>query len=258
MALLHVVEDDSAIRESLCLALEAEGFEVRASAEGSGVLAAVEARKPDLMLLDLRLPGIDGLSLCRKLRAAHYYFPIIILSARDEDIDRITGLETGADDYLVKPYNFRELVSRVRACLRRAGEYSGPQTSARAEYKFGAIRVDARALRVFRRSASGGTGASARNAIAPGTAEDSSAATAESEIFLTPIELRILLEFLENPGVILRREAIIAQVWGPGVFLEDERTVDVHIRHLREKIEEDPANPAHITTVRGFGYRFEA
>jgi len=239
MATIYVVEDDSDIRKGLIQGLEQEGFEVRWNDNGAKVFNEVRDNQPDLMILDIRLPGLDGLSVCRQLRGHGMVFPILMLTARDEEIDRITGLETGADDYLVKPFSFRELVSRIRAHLRRAyGEYRSPvQETAGStldqSLTFGHFTFDLLSLRLY------------KNEDPP------------QEIFLTPVEVRALSYFLRNADISLTRQQIIDGVWGPTVYLEDERTVDVHIRHLREKIESDPSQPEFLVTVRGHGYRFD-
>lgn len=234
MQKIHLVEDDPDILKGLKKGLELEGFQVQTTSDGDRVLNDVLQSQPDLMVLDIRLPGMDGLSVCRNLRRRRFLFPIIMLTARDEEVDRITGLETGADDYLVKPFSFRELVSRIRAHLRRSdGEYSSAepgQERQKITQKIGDFNFDPESLRLVQVS----TG---------------------QEVPLTPIELRLLTTFLRNRGISLSRGQLISAAWGEAVFLEDERTVDVHIRHLREKIEPDPSSPTLIQTVRGHGYR---
>ena len=236
MYIIHIVEDDGDIRKGLLTGLEQEGFNVQWDDNGSRVLNSVKTREPHLMILDIRLPGMDGLSVCRQLRQQKYTFPILMLTARDEEIDRITGLDSGADDYLVKPFSFRELVSRIQAQLRRSyGEYRKEQTNTREDQQeFGNYIFNSKAMRLYRKNAQG----------------------LKEELFLTPIELRLLTFFLNNPNQVLNREQIIRGVWGETIFLEDQRTVDVHIRHLREKIEQSPSQPHYIETVRGLGYRF--
>jgi len=232
MYTLLYVEDEPAIAKGVVRGLEAEGFGVfwaRSAEDGRDVL---RDEKIQLILLDIRLPGMDGFTFCRSIRAEGITVPIIMLTARDEEIDRVLGLELGADDYLVKPFSLRELVSRVRAQIRRAyGELSTARHAGDSSAVVGSIRVDRQSLRVFKN---------------------------DSEIFLTPIELKILLCLAENPGVTLTRSVLIEQVWGRNYILEDHRTVDVHIRHLREKIENDASSPEIVQTVRGYGYRIVA
>jgi len=225
-----VVEDDAAISKGLTRGLCCEGFGAIPVRTGEQALERLAAERFDIVLLDIRLPGVDGLEVLRRLRKRGDTVPVIMVTARDEEIDKVLGLESGADDYIVKPFGFRELVSRIHALLRRSlGEFSRGSTGADVKF-FGDIRVDTGSLRVFRDN---------------------------SHILLTPTELKLLLFFLDNPGVHASRQKIIEHVWGYGYVLEDERTVDVHIRHLREKIEPDPSHPRYIRTVRGFGYRFD-
>lgn len=174
------------------------------------------------------MPDINGFDLCRDIRQRGSKLPIIMLTARDEDADKVLGLEIGADDYVVKPFSFRELLSRIRASLRRAyGELAGP--TAEERITFGAIVVDLTRLRVRR---------------------------SDAEVFLTPTEFKILKFLLDRPDRPVSREEIIDEVWGYESYYGYERTVDVHIRHLREKIEDDAAKPRWISTVRGYGYKF--
>ena len=222
-----LVEDDPAIARSLISGLEFEQYKCIHCSDAQTALETMGREAFDIALLDIRLPGIDGLELCRRLREAGQILPIIMLTARDEEVDKILGLEMGADDYMVKPYSFRELLSRIRAQLRRFQEYADP--TEKSTVIFGNIRVDSDGMRVYR---------------------------SNKNIDITPIEYRMLKTLIEYESQSLSREQIIRQVWGEDFYLEDPRTVDVHIRHLREKLEEDPADPRHIQTVRGFGYRF--
>lgn len=225
---IAIIEDDRAISKGLVRGLSDEGFQPTPSYSGEEGLRQLQEKPADLILLDIRLPGISGMEVLKALRSRGDTTPVIILTARDEEIDKVLGLETGADDYMVKPFGFRELVSRIHAQLRRS---SGDFAASGADTRFfGNTRVDTRSLRVYR----GG-----------------------DEVILTPIELKLLLHFLNNPGISMSRNTLIEAVWGYGYALEDERTVDVHIRHLREKLEENPSAPRFIITVRGFGYRFD-
>ena len=229
---LLYVEDEPAIARGVMRGLEAEGYRVVWTETVEKGLAVLDDDGISLILLDVRLPRMDGFAFCRTVRSNGNTVPIIMLTARDEEVDRVVGLEIGADDYLVKPFSLRELVSRVRAQIRRAyGAFAVGGTESADELLAGRIRIDRKSLRVFRD---------------------------DREIHLTPIQLKFLFCLADNPGVTLTRAVLIDSVWGTGYFLEEERTVDVHIRHLREKIEEDPAHPELIQTVRGYGYRFVA
>ncbi len=225
MPSILVVEDESTVREALASALTTEGFAVLTAPDGIAGLELARAQKPDLILLDLLLPGMDGLSVCRILRR-ETEVPIIILTARGTEMDRIVGLETGADDYVVKPFSMGELLARIRAALRRAQrQASGPKTMLTS----GDLRVDLVARRVF---------------------------VGSREVRLTLKEFDLLAELMRNTGAVLSRDLLLSQVWGYEYY-GDSRTVDVHVRSLREKIEVDPSEPKRITTVRGVGYRFD-
>lgn len=228
-----IVEDDQNIRDSLQTGLELEGFTVIASSSAESALAAIDEEKPNIALLDVRLPGSDGFSLCRKIREQGLHFPIIMLTAKDEEMDKVIGLEMGADDYMVKPYSFRELLSRIRAQLRRSGEYAHSSLEREGNgsdrFEFSSVCLNFQSFR---------------------------ATKAGRDMELTPIEMKIMRTFVSHVGQSLSREQIIRHVWGENYYLEDPRTVDVHIRHLREKLEDDPSRPLHIQTVRSVGYRF--
>ena len=223
-ARILIVEDDERIRLSLQLVLEDEGNAVDLADSGEAALDALARRQPDVVLVDLMLPGMDGFELCRRLRVLSDV-PILILTARSDSHDVVAGLEAGADDYVVKPAVPKELSARVRALLRRATR-SEP---GRAGSVFGDIEVlsDAGAVRV------GGV-----------------------EVALTKTEFRLLCELAQSPGRLLSREVLLDRVWGYGYF-GDGRLVDVHILRLRTKVEKDPAHPRHIVTVRGLGYKLE-
>ena len=225
MAKILVVEDEATVRDTLASSLQAEGYAVETAEDGAEGLRLAREAAPDLIVLDLILPEIDGLSLCRILRRESDV-PIIMLTARGTEMDKIMGLETGADDYVVKPFSLGELAARVRANLRRA-ESEGRQ--ARTRLQSGDLVLDLIARRVHR---------------------------GESEVRLTHKEFDLLAELMRNKGAVLSRDLLLTQVWGYD-YLGDSHTVDVHIRWLREKIEEDPSAPQRITTVRGVGYRFE-
>ena len=230
-----IVEDEPAIADAVFDGLQDEGFVPEKVESGEDALALLDTVQIDLVLLDIRLPGIDGYETCRQIRLKGFHFPVIFVSARDEVLDRVVGLEVGADDYLVKPFSFRELFSRIKAQLRRAyGEFSTGNDHSSIENRdtivFGSVAVDIKGMR---------------------------ARKSGSDLFLTPIEMRLLRLFLEYPGQVLSREQIMNQVWSENWNPEDPKTVNVHIRHLREKIEENPAEPAYLKTVRGYGYRFD-
>ena len=227
-ASLLVVEDDETIRETVCEALELEGFAVTACANGKDALKrlqrAVTGEKFSLVVLDLMLPGLGGMDVCRALRAASDFTPILVVSARDGETDRVLGLEIGADDYLVKPFGMRELVARCRALLRRSSD----QAITKNVIEFGNLKLFAAECRVTRDGL---------------------------PVNLSPKEYRLLELFMHHPRRVWSRDQLLEQVWGVDYF-GDSKTVDVHIRWLREKLEEEPSTPIHLTTVRGFGYRF--
>ena len=223
-----VVEDDDAVAKGLVVSLRQEKFEAQRAANGSEGLDAVDKFNPHLILLDIRMPVMDGFKMCRMLRDRGSKIPVIMLTAKDEEGDRVLGLEIGADDYVVKPFSFAELLSRVNAQLRRSyGAYSSQ--SEVEKVTFGDIAVDYRKMIAFKN---------------------------DRDLYLTPIEFKLLRFLLDRRNMPISRKALIAAVWGENFILEDQRTVDVHIRHLREKIEEIPSQPEYVTTVRGFGYRF--
>lgn len=224
-----VVEDEPAVARGLIYGLREEGFTVEWAETGKAALAMTEQLSPDLILLDLRLPDITGLDVCRQLRQSGKRQPILMLTARDEEMDKVLGLEMGADDYVVKPYSLRELISRIRALLRRSyGELAAPATP--SVVKFGSITVDFERLLVMR---------------------------GQQVVELTPIELRLLRVLVMNPGRPCSREQLIEAVWGYTDDIGSDRTVDVHMRHLRQKLEDDPGQPRWLVTVRGAGYKFE-
>jgi len=225
---LLVVEDDETIRDTICEALELEGFTVRPCANGRDAIQLLqgpaELQGFDLVVLDLMLPGLGGLDICRKLRQHNNQTPILVVSARDTETDRVLGLEVGADDYLVKPFGMRELVARCRALLRRS---SGPIARERV--------LEHANLRLFQ--------------------EECRVTRDGLEVNLSPKEYRLLELFMLNPRRVWSRDQLLEQLWGIDYF-GDSKTVDVHIRWLREKLEDSPSAPVHLVTVRGFGYRF--
>lgn len=232
MSRILVVEDENLIREMLVLALEAEGYAIAAAADGRTALALLQSAEPslgelpfDLVILDLMLPHINGLDICRLLRHQGNLVPILILSAKGSETDRVLGLEVGADDYLTKPFSMRELVARCRALLRRQRLGSLPQLPV---LQFKDVTLYLQECRVTVR---------------------------DQEVSLSPKEFRLLELFLNYPRRVWSREQLLDQVWGTD-FVGDSKTVDVHIRWLREKLEKDPSHPEYLVTVRGFGYRF--
>ena len=228
---LLVVEDDTSIRETVKEALSAEGFEVSACGDGNEALAILtgpQADSIDALVLDLMLPGMGGLDLCRKLRQLNNTTPILVISARDSETDRVLGLEVGADDYLVKPFGLRELVARCRALLRRSQRIRPESTDRVDIIEHANLCLYCQEFRVTRDG---------------------------EDLSLAPKEYKILELLMRNPKRVWSRDQLLEQIWGID-FVGDTKTVDVHIRWLREKIETTPSSPDHIRTVRGFGYRF--
>ena len=222
-----VVDDEPSIREVVSLYLEQMGFAPTAVGDGQSALDILRTDPPDLLILDVMLPGVDGYEITRQVRA-NSEIPIILLTARNDEIDRILGLELGADDYVVKPFSPRELVSRVKAVLRRTQQAAAPPGGDQP-VTVGSMRIDPRTRQV----------------------------TVEGmEIALTVKEFDLLLMFVSNPQQVFSRSQLLDRVWGVAEFI-DASTVTVHVRRLREKIEKDPSNPLHIITVWGVGYRFE-
>lgn len=227
MTSILIVEDEANVRETLALNLQAEGYEVATAADGEIGLATAREQAFDLIVLDVMLPVLDGLSVCRLIRKDSNV-PILILTARGTEVDKIVGLESGADDYIVKPFGLGEFLARVRAALRRASTNSAVP-SVRDRLEVGDLSLDLIARRAYR---------------------------GKQELKLTHKEFDLLAELMRNTGAVLSRDLLLQKVWGYE-YVGDSRTVDVHVRWLREKIEEDPSQPARITTVRGVGYRFE-
>src|SRR3990172_988037 len=226
MPKILIVEDEVTVRDTLALNLRTEAFEVLTAEDGVTGLKLAREQSPDLIILDLMLPELDGLSLCRMLRRDSDV-PIIMLTARGTEMDRIVGLETGADDYVVKPFSLGELLARGRAQLRRAG--GEKRASAAARLQSGNLTLDLVARRVI---------------------------LGDAELKLTHREFDLLAELMRNQGAVLSRDLLLSRVWGYD-YVGDSHTVDVHIRWLREKIEDDPSAPKRITTLRGVGYRLE-
>jgi DNA-binding response OmpR family regulator len=225
LARILLVDDEQLITDSLSYSLKREGFEVDIAADGLSAIQAVEETRPDLIVLDLMLPDISGFEVCRRLRT-FTTTPVIMLTARGEEIDRVLGLEVGADDYLAKPFSFRELLARIQAMLRRV--QLDRQTPQPQNVAMGQLSMDPVARRVYK---------------------------SDQEVQLSAREFDLLAILMKNAGRAMSREELIKLVWGDD-WVGDPRTLDVHVRWLRLKIEEDPATPQFIQTVRGFGYRF--
>ena len=222
-----VVDDERMVTEVVERYLAREGYEVRLAAEGNEALSIAHEWSPDLIVLDLMLPGVDGLEVCRRLRA-NAHLPIIMLTARGEESDRIVGLEMGADDYIVKPFSPRELVARIKAVLRRTS--TSPVHTSGGSLRFEAVAINPRSRVV----------------------------TVDGhEVRLTAKEFDLLLFLASNAGQVFTREPLMDKVWD-FTYAGDASTVTVHIRRVREKIEADPLKPRHIKTVWGVGYKFEA
>jgi DNA-binding response OmpR family regulator len=229
-----VVEDETSLQETLAYNLRKEGYNVEAVGDGRAALDAARSLKPDLIVLDLMLPELDGFEVCRILRR-EMSTPILMLTARDDEIDRVVGLEVGADDYLTKPFSMRELMARVKAQLRRSRLIreelgrEGESITGGEVMRFGDLEVDLKRGEVRLK---------------------------EQALPLKPQEYELLVFFARHRGQMLSREFILERVWGWD-YIGDSRTVDVHVRWLRQKIEADPSKPVRIVTVRGGGYRFE-
>jgi len=220
-----IVDDEPLIVDSLTYSLQREGFDVLGVGDGKRALEAVEDYQPDLVVLDVLLPGMNGMEVCKQLRAKSA-IPVIMLTARGEELDRVLGLEIGADDYLAKPFSFRELLARIRAILRRVE--LDHQDQRIETLTIGNLTLDFVAHRLLKNG---------------------------HEITLATREYELLAYLMQNSGRALSRATLLKQIWGEE-WVGDERTLDVHVRWLRLKIEDDPATPLYLQTVRGYGYRF--
>lgn len=218
-----IVEDDETLQQTLKYNLEVEGYQVMAAADGQTGLEIARTQTPDLIVLDIMLPSLDGLSVCRILRR-ELDVPIIMLTARSSEVDKIIGLDSGADDYITKPFGLGEFLARVRATLRRKPKNATPEF-----FQSGDLALDL----IGRKSYKG-----------------------DQELNLSHKEFDLLAELMRNPGMVLSRDLLLTKIWGYD-YHGGSRTVDVHVRWLREKIEENPSKPKRITTVRSIGYRFE-
>ena len=226
MTLVLVIEDEESFRDALKFMLSREGFDVILAPNGAEGIKLFDSMNPDLVLLDLMLPEVSGTEVCKYIRTKSNA-PVIMLTAKDTEIDKVVGLELGADDYVTKPFSTRELLARIKAVLRRGGEMENDFVGA---VEVGPIRMDVE-----------------RHVL-----------SVNGEAVSMPLKEFELLEFLmRNSGRVLTRGQLMDRVWGSN-YVGDGKTLDVHVKRIRSKIEPDPANPVHLTTVRGLGYRFEA
>lgn len=226
MTRILVVEDEESYRDSLVYQLTREGYEVEAVATGSEGLEAFDRQAADLVLLDLMLPGLSGTEVCRELRT-HSSVPVIMLTAKDSEIDKVVGLELGADDYVTKPYSFRELLARIRAVLRRGSDPAATEDDDPAVLSLGPVVLD-----------------TDRHMVAVNG----------EEVAMPLREFELLELFLRNPDRVLTRGQLIDRVWGAD-YVGDTKTLDVHVKRIRAKIEPDPVTPTLLLTVRGLGYK---
>jgi len=223
-----IVEDEETLREALKYNLEREGYAVLATGDGMSALELARTESPDLIILDIMLPGLDGFEVCRILRK-DMIVPILMLTAKDEEFDKVLGLELGADDYMTKPFSVRELKARVKAMLRRAQMHAQASAKSGTMVKVGDLSIDMERRRVE---------------------------IGEAPIELKPKEFDLLAFLAQNSGKVFSRDTLLERVWGYD-WAGDTRTIDVHIRWLREKIEADPARPRRLLTIRGVGYKLE-
>jgi DNA-binding response OmpR family regulator len=222
-----LVDDEQPIQTLLSFPLQRDGYEVVIASDGREALSRFSEQQFDLVVLDLMLPRMDGLEVCKRLRANGSTVPIIMLTAKSEEIDKVLGLELGADDYITKPFSMREFRSRVKAALRRAG-MARPEADDEQPIEVRGLRIDPTKRTVVRNG---------------------------DTIATTFVEFEILTALARTPGRVFTRDMLLSRVWGDSAY-RDPRTIDVHIRHLREKIEADPKEPEYLFTVRGVGYRF--
>jgi phosphate regulon transcriptional regulator PhoB len=227
MPKILVIDDEKDIVELISYNLEKEGFSILKAYDGEAALRTVKAQKPDLIILDLMLPEISGLDVCKAVRnnSATANLPIIMLTAKAQEVDKIIGLEMGADDYITKPFGIKELIARVRAMLRRRDNNKILQ---KEEFKYGGLRINYASYEVF---------------------------VDGKKVTLSPTELKLIFFFSRNPGRVYTRNQILDHVWGDDTFVTP-RAVDVHIKRLRSQIEKDIDRPQYIITVRGIGYKF--
>jgi two-component system alkaline phosphatase synthesis response regulator PhoP len=219
-----LIEDNPGIRMSLQDELESQGYKVEQASDGNEGLTLALEEEPDLIVLDIMLPGMDGYEVLKQLRARGRYTPVIMLTVKDAEIDKVLGLELGADDYVTKPFSIRELSARIKTIFRRIDAYGkGPDAS-----QIGATILDFQGY----------------------TAEKNG-----KKIDYTPLELRMLQVFVKNRGIVLSRDQLLDQVWGKDNLVVSLRTIDSHVASIRKKLEDDPSNPVHIMNIRGVGYK---
>lgn len=248
-----VVDDEPSVLDAIAYTLRKEGYDVTVATNGPDAIADARSTKPDVIVLDVMLPGVDGLHVCRTLRGESTV-PILLLSAKGEEIDRVVGLEMGADDYLAKPFAMRELLARIRAILRRAEMMkSGNVRDEPRQSQITESGQRAPSESLERTSGSGTTGKVVVGDLTVDRARRM-ATLGESTLALRPKEFELLHYLAQHPGIVHSRDALLHKVWGYD-FPMGTRTVDVHVRWLRQKIEDDPAKPVRIETVRGVGYR---
>ena len=227
-ATILIVDDEYAVARGIQYALEQEGYQVTVAGSGEEALAVANDLAPDLIVLDVRMPGIDGFETLRRLRGDGSKAPVLMLTARDEEMDKVIGLEMGADDYMTKPYGLRELLSRIKALLRRAyGDLADATGGRLIRHRDLVIDLDRR--RVQR---------------------------GDKRISLTATEFEILRHLASRPGRVFSRRELLELVRDYEALDQDEKTINVHVSHLREKLEDDPVDPTFILTVRGAGYAF--
>jgi DNA-binding response OmpR family regulator len=220
-----IVEDEPGIRLSLKDEFELEGYEVLTAADGKKALEVANRQHPDVIILDIMLPLLDGYEVCKKLRMEGDTIPIIMLTVRDKEVDKVLGLELGADDYITKPFSLRELTARVKAVLRRTEERAKDIQN----YSFGGIALDFKKYEATKKG---------------------------KKLDLTPLEFHMLKLFIQKKGQVIRRDDFLDHVWGEENVSVSFRTVDSHVANIRKKIEDDPSNPKHIISLRGVGYKF--
>ncbi len=226
MAKILVVDDEPTYRDALAFNLRRDGYQVAVAADGVAAVAAFETESPDLILLDLMLPGLSGIEVCKRVRTTSNV-PIIMVTAKDDEVDKVVGLEVGADDYLTKPYSYRELVARIRAVLRRTSPADKVEAEPPAFLEVGDLTLDS----------------------------DAHVVTVGGTPVQMPLrEFELLEMFMENPGRVLTRAQILDRIWGLD-YIGDTKTLDVPVKRIRAKIEEDPAHPQVLITVRGLGYK---
>jgi two-component system alkaline phosphatase synthesis response regulator PhoP len=219
-----IIEDNPGIRMSLSDELESTGYSIMTAEDGITGLTMARDRHPDMIILDIMLPGIDGYEICKKLRSEKINTPIIMLTVKDKEVDKVLGLELGADDYITKPFSVRELTSRVKTIFRRMEEYADPPE----ETTIGDTMIDFKRYEAIRKG---------------------------SKIDFTPLEYHLLHLFVRNRGMVLTRDQILENVWGEENVVISPRTIDSHIASLRKKIEDDPSYPKYIINIRGVGYK---